>query len=167
MEQVRGDTDSERFFALVTRETEARGGNVGEGLASAARWVAGQLPLLALNVVLVTADELWALRYPETHSLYVLDRRHNGPRQDRHLDGRGTAGRLHVHSGDLADAPAVIVASERLDEDPAWRPLRSGELLHVGADLRMTSRIALPEPPAHLLTLADLRPQAASSQSTA
>jgi glutamine amidotransferase len=167
MAQVRGDTDSERFFALVTRETEARGGDVGEGLAAAARWIAGHLPLFALNAVLVTADELWALRYPETHSLYVLDRRKNGPTQDEDLDHKGTAGRLHVRSGDLADVPAVIVASERLDDDPAWRLLESGELLHVGADLQITSQIALPDPPVHLLTLADLRPQAASSQAAA
>src|SRR5579862_2795806 len=37
---VRGDTDSERFFALVTREIERHDGDVGAGLAAAARWVA-------------------------------------------------------------------------------------------------------------------------------
>ena len=166
MAQVKGDTDSERFFALVTREAEARGGDAGAGLAAAARWIADNLPVFALNVVMITAQELWALRYPQTHSLYVLERR-GGPQQDRPLDHEGAAGRLHVRSGDLADAPAIIVASEKLDEDPAWRALESGELLHVGADLRVTSRIALPDPPEHLLTLDDLRPQAAASQSAA
>jgi predicted glutamine amidotransferase len=167
MAQVKGDTDSERFFALVTQETEARGADVGAGLAAAARWIADHLPVFALNAVIVTAQELWALRYPDTHSLYVLERRGDGPHQQRQLDHKGTAGRLHVRSGDLADVPAIIVASEKLDDDPGWRALESGELLHVGADLRVTSRIALPEPPKHLLTLNDLRPQAASSQSTA
>jgi predicted glutamine amidotransferase len=167
MAQVRGDTDSERFFALATRETEARGGDVGAGLTAAARWIADRLPVFALNVVIITAQELWALRYPETHSLYVLERRGEGPQQNRHLDHQGAAGRLHVHSGDLADTPAIIVASEKLDEDPAWRPLESGELLHVGADLRVTSRIALPDPPKHLLTLDDLQPKAAASQAAA
>jgi predicted glutamine amidotransferase len=166
MAQVKGDTDSERFFALVTREIEARGGDVGAGLTAAARWVAEELPVFALNVVLVTADELWALRYPQTHSLYVLERRGNGPHQEGHLDHEGAAGRLHVRSGDLAGVPAVVVASERLDGDPAWRALEVGELLHVGADLRVDARIALPDPPKHPLTLDDLRPEAASSQST-
>jgi predicted glutamine amidotransferase len=69
MSQVHGDTDSERFFALVTRETDARGGDVGAGLTAAARWVADELPLFALNVVIATADELWALRYPQTHAV--------------------------------------------------------------------------------------------------
>ena len=39
---VRGDTDSERLFALITRETERHGGDVGAGIAAAARWVAAE-----------------------------------------------------------------------------------------------------------------------------
>src|SRR5262249_32789628 len=37
---VAGDTDSERFFALITREARARGG-VTAGIEHAARWIAG------------------------------------------------------------------------------------------------------------------------------
>jgi predicted glutamine amidotransferase len=64
MALVRGDTDSERFFALITRETNARGGDVTAGITDAARWIAERLPLFALNLVLTTPDGLWALRYP-------------------------------------------------------------------------------------------------------
>lgn len=163
MAQVHGDTDSERFFALVNRETEAAGGDVTAGLESAARWVAENLPLYALNIVMTTDDSLWALRYPDTHSLYLLDRRTGDERRGR-LDQSGSGGRLRVQADELADLPSVVVASEQLDDDPGWRALRSGELLHVGPDLHVTSRIALPDPPAHLLTLADLGPQAAASQ---
>ncbi|QLJ02213.1 class II glutamine amidotransferase [Streptomyces sp. NEAU-sy36] len=161
---VRGDTDSERFFALVTRETEAHGDDVSAGLLTAARWVAANLPLFALNVILVTPGELWALRYPATHELYVLERPAGGHHGSRHLDHTGRHGRLRVHSAALAGSPSVVVASERMDENPHWRLLAPGELLHVGPDLRTTSRIALPDPPAHPLTLADLRPDAAASQ---
>lgn len=167
MRGVRGETDSERFFALVNRETEAAGGDVTEGLATAARWVAAHLPLYALNIVLTTDDGLWALRYPDTHGLYLLDRRAGGHHETRHLDQTGTAGRLRVRAEGLADVPSVIVASERIDENPQWRPLRSGELVHVGPDQHITSRVAIPDPPAHLLTLADLHPQAAASQTAA
>src|ERR1700759_2550972 len=73
MSLVSGETDSERFFALVTREIR-RTGDVTEGIAAAARWVAANLPLFALNVVLISAGELWALRYPDTHDLLVLER---------------------------------------------------------------------------------------------
>jgi len=164
---VRGDTDSERFFALVTREIRACGGDVTAGIERAARWVAAQLPVYALNLVLATPTELWALRYPGTHDLYVLERDAGGPHGDRHLDHSGTAGRLRVHSGELAHAPAVVVASERMDDHPGWRPLEPGELLHVGPDLRVSSRVAVPHPPAHLLTLSDLHPAAAASQQAA
>jgi predicted glutamine amidotransferase len=46
---VRGDTDSERFFALVTKESALNGGDPGAGLAAAARWAAEELPLFALS----------------------------------------------------------------------------------------------------------------------
>jgi hypothetical protein len=51
-----------------------------------------------------------------------------------------------------------------MDEDPHWRLLAPGELMHVAADQHLTSRIAVDRPPAHQLTLADLHPQAAASQ---
>jgi predicted glutamine amidotransferase len=162
LDLVRGDTDSERFFALITRETAAHGGDVGAGIEHAARWIAENLPVFALNLVLVTPEELWALRYPDTHELYVLERG-----TGRHLEHSGSGGRLRVRSHDLADTPAVVVASERLDDNPAWRDLGSGELLHVGPGPRATYRQVLPQPPAHRLALDDLRPEAAASQRTA
>ncbi|MEV6834019.1 class II glutamine amidotransferase [Streptomyces sp. NPDC051133] len=161
---VQGDTDSERFFALVTRETTAHGGDVSAGLVTAARWVAANLPLFALNVILVTDDELWALRYPATHELYVLERPAGGHHGSRHLDHAGRNGHLRVRSAALGERPAVVVASEPMDENPRWRLMAPGELLHVDRELRLTSSVALPDPPAHPLTLADLRPAAAASQ---
>ncbi|MFF4160098.1 class II glutamine amidotransferase [Streptomyces sp. NPDC001678] len=161
---VRGETDSERFFALITREIAAHGGDVTAGIVGAARWIADELPVFSLNLVLTTRDELWALRYPDTHELYVLERAAGGHHGGRHLDHSGTGGRLRVHSHDLSEAPAVVVASEAMDENPGWRPLESGELLHVGPDLATTGRIVLPGPPRHRLALGDLRPEAARSQ---
>jgi glutamine amidotransferase len=58
----------------------------------------------------------------------------------------------------------VIVATEQMDEDPGWHALRSGELLHVGPDLRVTVTRVLERPPAHQLTLDDLTGKAAASQ---
>jgi predicted glutamine amidotransferase len=157
---VHGETDSERFFALVTRETAAAGGDVTAGLTAAARWVAQNLRLFALNVILTTASELWALRYPETHELLVLERDPHG----RHLDHASAAGSIRVRSGELTDVPAVVVATERMDEDPGWYGLRSGELLHVDGELNVRREIVLPGPPAHPLTLEDLHGRAAASQ---
>ncbi|MFB7668785.1 class II glutamine amidotransferase [Kitasatospora sp. NPDC056138] len=164
---VQGDTDSERFFALITRETRAHGGDVTAGITEAARWIARNLPLYALNLILTTPDELWALRYPDTHELYELQRHAGGHHGGRHLDHSGTAGRMRVHSRDLRDVPTVVVASERMDENPHWQLMAPGELLHVGPDLGLTRRIVLPDAPAHPLSLSDLRPEAAASQKAA
>jgi predicted glutamine amidotransferase len=159
---VRGDTDSERFFALVTRRIEQHGGDVTAGLVEAARFVADTLPLYALNVVLTTATELWALRYPETHDLLYLERRPG--ENTRQLDHSGEAGTVRVRSADAARHPVVVVASERMDEDPRWRALASGELLHVDDRLGVHVERVLTRPPAHPLALSDLDARAATSQ---
>jgi predicted glutamine amidotransferase len=163
MSLVHGETDSERFFALITREI-SRAGDVREGIIRAARWVAEHLPVLSLNFVLIGPADLWALRYPETHDLLVLERAPGGPGGHRHLEHASARGSVRVRSGDLAELPAVVVASERMDEDAGWRSLDSGELLHVDGSLNLTSMRALDRPPAHPLTLADLDRHAAASQ---
>src|SRR5271156_6510736 len=60
---VKGDTDPERFFALITREIAARDGDVGAGIQAACSWVAGNLEIVAINFVLATPEDLWAFRY--------------------------------------------------------------------------------------------------------
>ncbi|WP_133853276.1 class II glutamine amidotransferase [Labedaea rhizosphaerae] len=161
---VTGDTDSERFFALITKRTEACGGDLGTGIAQAARWVARELPVFALNLVLITPDELWALRYPATHDLFVLTRRPGGRQGDRHLDHASRSGRIRARSGELADRGAVVVATERMDEDPGWVNLAPGQLLHVDGNLGVHTRTVIDHPPRRPLTLADLGERAAASQ---
>jgi glutamine amidotransferase len=163
-ELVNGDTDSERFFALITKYTR-NGDDVTTAISRALRWVATNLPVYAVNIVLTTPTDLWALRYPETHELFVLERSAGGQYGNRHLEHASAPGTVRVRSADLSAAPAVVVATERMDEDPGWRPLSPGELLHAGPDLRVESRIVLDEPPKYRLTLADLNPTAAASQS--
>ncbi len=148
---VGGDTDSERYFALVTRETRAAGGEVGEGIARAARWIADELPLVSLNMVLVSAGELWALRYPEINSLFLLERGPGGPSGDRHLEHTSFVGTVRVRCADLSDAEAVVVASERMDEDPGWREIEPGQLVHVDRDLRVSVTPLLEGEPRHPL----------------
>ena len=67
----------------------------------------------------------------------------------------------------MAMRPAVVVATEPMDEDAGWRRLESGELLHVSGELNVSRRRLLEAAPAHPLTLADLDPRAAASQQAA
>ncbi|HEY2201966.1 MAG TPA: class II glutamine amidotransferase [Solirubrobacteraceae bacterium] len=152
---VQGDTDSERLFALISKETAAHDGDVEAGIEAACGWVARTLPLLAINLVLSTEHDLWALRYPDVHDLFVLERRPGDA-----LDHNSSLG-TRVNSDH--DGQLVVVASEQLDDD-AWRLLSPGELVHISRDLEVGSRVILPDPPAHQLTLADLDPRARASQ---
>jgi predicted glutamine amidotransferase len=170
---VLGDTDSERYFALITQQIDVHGGDVGAGIAAAAGWIAANLPVSSLNTVVVAPGELWALRYPDQHALHILQRppgrdkaaaENPGPHSlERPTDGgqaaAGNAG-LHVRSATssvhvpaLGAAASVVVASERLDGEDGWRMLAPGELVHVRADLSVDSGVVLSRPPARLVPL--------------
>lgn len=165
MDLVHGDTDSERWFALITTEIAAHGGDVAAGVASALDWVASSVPVLSLNFVMITADELWALRYPDSHELHVLERPAGGSGPGANpLDQRSSHG-TRIHSEHAAEHPTVVVATEVMDDDPAWRPLASGELLHVDPGLQVSSSVLRTDPPAHVLTLDQLSGHARASQS--
>ena len=155
---VRGDTDSERLFALITRETNAAGGSVTAGIEAACAWVADNLPVFAINFVLAIAGELWALRYPHTHPLYLLERDAGTPLE--HASSLGS----RVRSDEGASRPLVVLASERMDDDPRWHELRSGELVHVTGELELERRVILEREPAQLLTLDQLGERARASQ---
>jgi predicted glutamine amidotransferase len=163
---VHGQTDSERFFALITTEIRRHHGDVTAGISAAATWVAAQLPVFCINLILTTPDGLWALRYPDTHELYVLDREPGGPGAAAPLDHADSRSRVHARSSDLAQVASVVVASERMDDDPGWRLLRPGELIRVEPGTGLTSSVAVPRPPARQLAVTDLHPRAAASQTT-
>jgi predicted glutamine amidotransferase len=155
---VQGETDSERVFALITACIRKHDGAVGAGIVDAIGWLAETVPIYALNILLSTATDIWALRYPETHELYMLDRRDVS---DRRL--RMDSDRITAHSEHLTDQASVVFASEPMDDDD-WQLLAQGELVHVDADLNLTRHVAFPDPPKHQLRHEDLTSQAAASQ---
>ena len=158
---VKGETDSERFFALITREIAASKGDVGTGIEAACSWIAANVALFALNFVLATAQGLWALRYPETHPLYLLERAPGAPLE--HSSSLGS----RVHSDEGVRRPLAVLASERMDRDPHWQLLVSGELLHITSTLEVSSRQILEHPPRRQLKLAELGAGARASQAQA
>jgi glutamine amidotransferase len=160
-ELVLGDTDSERYFALITQQADAHGGDVGAGIAAAARWIGAHLPVSSLNTVVAAPGELWALRYPGQHALHIIERP-AGASAPPAAGAAGAAGApgLHVrsttssvHAPALQALPSVVVASEELDGERGWRMLASGELVHVRPDLTVESAVVIPDPPAHLVPL--------------
>ena len=162
---VQGQTDSERLFALITAESRRAGGDVADGISRAVAWVAAELPVLALNIIVTTATDVWALRYPATHPLYILERDPSAePAPAAPLDARSR--RIHSRSTELSGSPSVLFATEPMNHNPGWRPLDPGELVHVGPDLAVTCTFPSPDQPAHPLTLADLDPSAAASQTS-
>ena len=151
---VQGDTDSERYFALIIQQTEAHGGDVGAGITAAARWIAGHLPLSSLNTIVAAPGELWALRYPDQHALHILSRPAGTSRVEAGARGMHVrSATSSVHAPGLDSFASVVVASEELDGESGWRMLAPGELVHVGADLRLESSVVLAEPPARLVRL--------------
>jgi predicted glutamine amidotransferase len=171
---VLGDTDSERYFALITQQTDAHGGDVSAGIAAAARWIGARLPVSSLNTVVAAPGHLWALRYPGQHALHIIERpagrseAGQEPTAARAVPGpRGAGPRgpeagagLHVrsamssvHAPALQACPSVVVASEELDGEQGWRMLASGELIHVRPDLTVESAIVISDPPARLIPL--------------
>jgi predicted glutamine amidotransferase len=158
---VAGQTDSERVFALITTAIRDRGGDIAAGLADALRWLATNVPIYAVNVLLSTATDMWALRYPETHELYVLDRRLDGAPD---FDMRTK--RIRAWSARLCSRPSVVFATERMDDDPRWSLLAPGELVHVDKELRVTRELLLPDPPRHLLRRSDLSAEVQRAQHT-
>jgi predicted glutamine amidotransferase len=157
---VQGDTDSERYFALITQQIDVHGGDVAAGITAAARWIGAHLPVSSLNTVVAAAGELWALRYPGQHALHIIERPAGASRPADTPPGAGGNAGLHarsttssVHVPDLHVLPSVVVASEELDGEDGWRMLASGELAHIHPDLTVESAVVIPEPPAHLVPL--------------
>ena len=158
---LEGTTDSELYFTLMTKRIEEQGGDVAAGIAQAAGEIAAEIPLYSLNMLLTTPTDVWALRYPDTNELWVLERSIaalGGPdgSSDDSADGfdqRSMSGITRVFSGQLSILPATIIASQPMDTNPLWRLLESGELVHVDEDLRVTSEVVVPDPPAQMLEL--------------
>ncbi|WP_255275790.1 class II glutamine amidotransferase [Actinomadura madurae] len=143
---ISGETDSELVFACVTAEIRRRGDTTA-GIVEAVRRIAAEVPVFALNLLVAEAGRLWALRYPESNELWVLSHRRGG------ASGAGDA-----------DVPAVVVASEPMDDQPGWRLLEPGELLIVDG-LAETSLFPF-GPLRYPLRRSDLSVREAASQAT-
>src|SRR5580692_1236923 len=115
------------MFALITASVRARVGDVTAGLVDAMRWLAANVPIYAANILLSTATDLWALRYPESHELYLSDRRTAPADHQFHL----RTSRIRAESQHLRERPSVVFATEPMDGAARWQLIEPGELIHV------------------------------------
>jgi glutamine amidotransferase len=161
---IHGETDSEHYFTLITKRIDEHDGDVSAGITAAAQELAADLALYSLNMVLTTPTELWALRYPETNELWILEHSIGGLVPGTGFDERSESGTMRVQAGELSFLPALVIASERMNANLEWRLLESGELIHVDPELRVTSTIAVPDPPAHMIDLSQMTTREAIAQ---
>lgn len=140
MALVQGDTDSERYFALISQEIDRHGGDIRAGIETAVGWIVQNLSVLSINFILITGTDLWALRYPDHHSLFMLERPAGGggpgaPQALAQTSSHGT----RIRSEHARARPVVIVASEQMDGDGGWQEVPSGHLVHVDRALTLTT----------------------------
>jgi predicted glutamine amidotransferase len=150
---VMGDTDSERFFALITLAIREAGGDVRAGITAAVREVVAAYELYSRNFVLGDIGHIWAFRYPEHNPLHLHRRRRGGPSGAAPLKDADAAGTLRLRSDDGAAVPLVVIASERISDEPGWEEIHSGELIHVGPDLEVDRETIVSGRPAHAMVL--------------
>jgi glutamine amidotransferase len=75
------------------------------------------LPVYSVNFLLITATDLWALRYPATNELWILQRPAGGTDTTAGLDAR--TDRIHARSDQLAEHSSVVLASTPFPGQPA------------------------------------------------
>lgn len=155
---VHGDTDSERYAALIAKNLAHNGGNMSQAIVAAASWLSQNVPMYSLNTIVVTNGQLWALRYPDERSLHVARRvvQADTGNPDDQWSGSSTVATHQVVSN--GETPVVVVASERIDGEADWQMLQPGELIHVDQNLTLTSTLVLQHPPAMLVSIEESDP---------
>lgn len=151
---VMGDTDSERFFALITMACREAGGDTRAGITAAVRDIAEEYELYSLNFVMGELGHIWAFRYPEHNELHILERAAGGEVGDEPLHHEDST--LRVYADDASGTPVVVIASERISDEPGWEAVKSGELIHIGPDLNVDREIIVEGPPKHPMVLSGL-----------
>ena len=163
LELVHGQTDSEHFFALITKRIEEHGGDVAAGIGAAARELAASFPLYSLNIVADDAGRALGASLPRHERALdprALARRHRirrglrraQRRRDdarpvrRALDPPGDRDRLRAHGRN----PVAAARVRRAD------PRRSAVARHL--DDRV------PDQPANMIDLTKMSARAAIAQ---
>jgi glutamine amidotransferase len=96
---VHGDTGSERVFALITAYAR-RDGDLGRAIVDAVDWIAANLPVYALNLILTTPADLWDCATPTPTRCTCLPARPVAPTDT-------TTSSAPAHPAPYGSAPAI------------------------------------------------------------
>ena len=130
----RGDTDSERYFALL-RHHIREAPDALTGIRQAVGWIKENCAYYtSLNFLLADGDSLYALRFPRERELHL--RRLEAEEDFQGQSSYGSCIECRHRAG------AILFASEEIAEeiDPApssWRALEPGTLAVARPDLRL------------------------------
>ena len=142
--RVEGDTDSERYLALVTQCIERNGGDVGAGISGGGGLAGRERAALLAQSRARDRDRPVGAALPR--SLQPVRPAPAARRSRRRCGARREQRHARASSSThLAERAAIVVASERMDESPDWRLMEPGELLHVAPDLTVESKLVLPD----------------------
>lgn len=161
---VHGTTDSEWMAALITGEVAVHDGDLHAGTVAALRWISAHVPVYSVNILIMNGDELIAVRLPAANELWVLERSATVEHPREAFEQSSDS--LRARSEDLRGVRSVVIASEPMDDDPAWRLMGSGELVRLDAEGVLTSEHPF-GPLARALSIEDLGLSAAASQAHA
>ena len=125
---ILGNTDSERYFALLHHRISEASDTL-TGIRQAVHWIKENCSYTSLNFLLADGDSLYALRLPGKEGLFL---RHVEAEED--LRGQSSYG---TRTEGRHSRGAVLFASEELDPSPSWRELEPGTLTVARRDLRL------------------------------
>ncbi|ABN69781.1 glutamine amidotransferase, class-II [Staphylothermus marinus F1] len=134
-QDLEGDTDSEALFHLIIQETENMGDPI-KGIRSTIKKIIDKgISFSSLNFIASDGRKLYALRYATTsldyYTLYYLER----PREKLELRKLSRETRQLILMKLLHGEKAVIVASEKISEEPYWKLIPNKHLLVIDRDL--------------------------------
>ncbi|MCD6380833.1 MAG: class II glutamine amidotransferase [Candidatus Odinarchaeota archaeon] len=135
---LKGSTDSERFFLILMNEIESHG-DVLDGIRSALKLVKGSLSYFSLNFIL--SDGRFVFAYREGYPMYFR-KIGKGEYIVRSLNYEGLSLRTMPREG-IFKSPSVIFSSDAFEPIDGWIPMVNGELVIVNEKANTSSVASL------------------------
>ena len=121
VELVHGETDSEHYFALITKRIDEHGDDVAAGIGAAAREIAADLSLYSLNIVVTTPSRALGSALPGYERALdprAVARHRSGHHRPHRLRRDAHRPRRRVRRAQLRGNARSVRASSRFSRRP-------------------------------------------------